>query len=275
MFSPYSVLLSVYAKEDGRYLSQSLNSMSAQTIPPDEIVLVEDGNLTAELHSTIETFALKHKGLLNIVRLDRNKGLGYALSRGLAQCNNEIIVRMDSDDYAFPQRVEKQLLVMETEHLDIVGSQVVEFIGEPSNIVAVSSLPIEGDEIIKYSRKRNPFRHPSIIYRKSKVVEAGNYSSDFLFFEDWELFNRMLANGCKARNINESLVAMRVSEDYYRRRGGLKYTKCIWKFKVAQLRRGYFKPLDFAVAALPHIFVSMLPNFVRSKIYDHFLRKKQ
>ncbi len=61
-------------------------------------------------------------------------------------------------------------------------------------------------------------------------MEAGNYSGEFLYFEDWDLFNRMLAIiGCKAWNIDHPLVAMRVSADFYGRRGGPAYLPHIWK----------------------------------------------
>ena len=152
-----------------------------------------------------------------MVSYSKNQGLGYALSRGLPVCRNEIVARMDSDDYAFPTRMEEQLALMEERDLDMVGSQIVEFVKDPEHPVAASTLPVSSDEIVAYSKKRNPFRHPSMVFKKSKAMEAGNYSGEFLYFEDWDLFNRMLAIGCKAWNIDHPLVAMRVSADFYGR----------------------------------------------------------
>ena len=83
----------------------------------------------------------------------------------------------------------------------------------------------------------------------------------------------MLADGCRARNINEPLVAMRVSSDFYARRGGPKYLPHIWKFKTAQLRRGYFTFWQFLTSTLPHVVVCLVPNGVRSFIYTKLLRK--
>ena len=84
-------------------------------------------------------------------------------------------------------------------------SQIVEFVKDPEHPVAASTLPVSSDEIVAYSKKRNPFRHPSMVFKKSKAMEAGNYSGEFLYFEDWDLFNRMLAIGCKAWNIDHPL----------------------------------------------------------------------
>ena len=72
-------------------------------------------------------------------------------------------------------------------------------------------------------------------FRKSKVMEAGNYSSDFLYFEDWDLFNRMLVCGCKADNLKEPLVAMRVSGDFYARRGARSILSTLKHLSVLKL----------------------------------------
>lgn len=52
----FSVLMSVYIKEKSQFLKESLNSVFNQTLPPDEVILVEDGPLTDELYSTINDF---------------------------------------------------------------------------------------------------------------------------------------------------------------------------------------------------------------------------
>ena len=272
-FPPYSVLMSVYAGERATFLEESLASLMAQTVTPQEIVLVEDGPLTPELDASITRFDMSHPGLLTVVSYPENRGLGFALGYGLRDCHNEIVARMDTDDYAFPTRMEEQLRVMQEHDLDMVGSQIIEFIKDPRTPVATSTLPVSSEEIIAYSKRRNPFRHPSMMYKKSMVMKAGNYSKDFLYFEDWDLFNRMLAIGCKAWNIDHPLVAMRVSADFYGRRGGPAYLPHIWKFKTAQLKRGYFTFGEFLVSTVPHVAVCLVPNSVRSFIYTHLLRK--
>lgn len=269
----YSVLMSVYAKEQASYLLVSLTSMLAQTVVPNQIVVVEDGPLTTQLSETIKQFQKQYPEVFTIVSLPQNSGLGAALAQGILACRNEIVVRMDSDDYSFPQRVQKELTAMERQQLDIVGSQIVEFIDSPDIPVSESNLPCGQEDITAYSKRRNPFRHPSVALRKTKVLAVGNYSKEYLYFEDWDLFNRMLANGCKVANIDEPLVAMRVSQNFYERRGGLEYIRHIWKFKYAQYRKGYFSFLQFIGTVAPHIAVCILPNGVRSLIYSKLLRK--
>lgn len=268
----YSVLMSIYKKENPAFLIQSLDSMLNQTVFPSEIVMVKDGLLTRELEVVLEEYDSKYPGLFNFVSYDKNHGLGYALRRGMLACSNEIVARMDTDDVARPDRMEKQLAAIEN-GLDMVGSDVIEFVTSPDNPVAITNLPKGIDAIRSYSRRRNPFRHPPMTFRKSKVIEAGNYSSEFLYFEDWDLFNRMLACGCQADNLSEPLVAMRVSDDFYSRRGGSRYLKYAKAFKHAQLERGYFTKRDYICSYLPHAIVCLMPNSIRALIYRVILRR--
>ena len=83
----------------------------------------------------------------------------------------------------------------------------------------------------------------------------------------------MLAAGYKTANVNEPLVAMRVNSRFYARRGGRSYIGPIWKFKSAQLKRGYFTPFQFIETTVPHILVCLAPNSVRTFVYTKLLRK--
>ncbi len=269
---PYSVLMSLYAKERPEWLAESLDSMLGQTVPPAEIVMVKDGPLTPDLEAVLAKYDAANPGVFTFVGYPENHGLGYALHKGVEACGNEIIARMDTDDVARADRMEKQLAAIEG-GLDMVGSDVVEFVVSPDNPVARTALPKGKDAIVAYSKRRNPFRHPPMTFKRSKVLEAGNYRSEYLYFEDWDLFNRMLACGCAADNLGEPLVAMRVSEDFYARRGGPAYLGHIWRFKSEQLRCGWFSTVDFAASFFPHAVACLIPNGARSLIYKKLLRK--
>ncbi len=264
--------MSIYKKENPAFLRQALDSMLGQTVPPAEIVMVKDGPLTKELEAVLSEYSSKNSDLFKFVSYGENHGLGYALHKGMLSCSHEIVARMDTDDVARPDRMEKQLAAIEG-GLDMVGSDVVEFVDSPETPIASTYLPKGMDDILACSKRRNPFRHPPMTFKKSKVLAAGNYSSEFLYFEDWDLFNRMLASGCRADNIPEPLVAMRVSSDFYARRGGPSYLPHIWKFKFAQLRSGWFSPVDFVVSFVPHAVVCVMPNGLRSFVYKKLLRK--
>ena len=104
----FSVLLSLYKKERPAYLRQSLDSILAQTMPPSEIVIVEDGELTDELYNVVDEYQRKCT-CMKIVKLEKNQGLGKALNEGLKHCSYDIVARMDTDDISKPERFEKQI----------------------------------------------------------------------------------------------------------------------------------------------------------------------
>lgn len=270
----YSILMAVYFKEKPEWLKYSIESMLNQTIFPTEFVIVKDGQLTDELDRVIEEFQKEYPRLFKIVELKQNGGLGPALKRGILECNNEFIARMDSDDYSLPNRIEKQFEIYDKNpELGLVGSNVDEFTDDISNVTCHVILPEKHEEIYKFSKRRCPFRHPSLLYKKSEVLAAGNYRK-FYLCEDYDLYVRMLRNGCKCYNIQDVLVLMRIGKDFYKRRGGWKYMKTILKFKNEQLKNGYFTIGDYLKSTIPHIVVCLMPNAIRDYIYRNFLRKK-
>lgn len=191
----YSVLMSIYKNEKPDYFKISLDSMINQTIKPDEIVLVKDGPLTADLEKIIHDYQEKLPSLFVVVTLKKNVGLGLALNEGLKVCKNELVARMDTDDISLPSRCEKQLMVFkEYPNTSILGSNIDEFSEHPSEIVSSRVVPEEHKEIIKFSRMRNPFNHPTVMYKKKDILESGGYG-DFRRNQDYELFVRMLNNG--------------------------------------------------------------------------------
>lgn len=114
----YSVLMSVYYKENPIYLEQSMGSIYNQTVPTDDFVLVCDGPLTDELNAVINEMHNKFGDILHVVRLPKNVGLGNALNEGIRHCRHELIARMDSDDISYPDRCEKQLSIFEKKFRD-------------------------------------------------------------------------------------------------------------------------------------------------------------
>ena len=274
VYPKYSVLMSVYYKERPEWLKYSIESILKQTVFPDEFVLVEDGPLTPELVTIVSEFEKDYPQLFKIIKIEKNGGLGPALKLGITNCSNEYIARMDSDDYSMPNRIEEQFKIYEKyPELGLVGTNVEEFEGSIENVNCHVILPEFQEDIYKFSKKRCPFRHPSLLYKKSAVLKAGNYRT-FYLCEDYDLYVRMLSSGCKCYNIQTPLVYMRICSDFYKRRGGWKYMKTILRFKNEQLKTGYFSLFDYLRSTIPHIIVCLVPNKLRDFIYTNLLRKK-
>lgn len=267
----YSVLMSVYYKDKADWLTTALDSMVNQTVKPTEIVLVLDGPLTSELYQAIESFNASHPGCLNTVPLKKNGGLGPALQAGLSKCTTDIIARMDSDDYSFPERIEKQLSKM-NQGFDMVGCNAVEFNEDIARPVSYRVLPEKEDEIIKFSKRRAPFLHPTLIAKKSALVAVGGWQN-VPYAEDYDLFIRLLQANYVGYNIQEYLFAVRVDADLYRRRGGLSYAGNMIAFNTRQLKRGWFSPSQFIVRTAGNVLISIIPNSLRDFFYKKVLRK--
>ena len=269
----YSVLMSVYHGEKAENLLLSANSVFMQTVPTNDFVLMCDGPLTKELDAVIEQFLLEHSDIFRVVRLEQNRGLGYALNVGIKECKNELIARMDSDDVAVANRCELQLLKFREEpELAIVGGAIDEFEGVPTNIVSHKCMPQEHDDVVRYARMRNPFNHPTVMYRKSAVLEVGGYPQRILH-EDYALWANMILNGAKVCNLPDTLCHMRVDDGLYVRRGGLDYLKLAIKLRWHLYKTGLYTFWGFLYVSLGLTVVCLIPASVRRLAYRVFLRK--
>ena len=271
-YPPYSVLLSVYKSEKPEWLSIALDSMFAQTIKPSEVLLVEDGPLTDDLYATINGYKEKYPTIFKTLPLLKNVGLGLALRQGVEACGNEYIARMDTDDYSVPTRIEEEFNTMFEKNVDMVGSVIDEFIESPDNVVSHRMLPETSEQIYRFAKKRTPIAHPAVIFKKSQAIECGNYGN-FPFAQDYVFFVNLLRFGAKGYNIQKPLVYMRVSKDFYKRRGGLKYLKSVLSINKELVHIGWFSYIDFLIRSTMNCTVCLMPNVIRNFVYKKLLRK--
>lgn len=270
----YSVLMSLYIKEDAENFRTAINSMIDQTCPPEEIVLVEDGPLTDELYAVINEMKESHPGLITIVVHEKNQGLGLALQHGLEAARNELVARMDTDDIAVLDRCEKQLKFM-NENLDvaIVGGQIEEFIGEESNIVGKREVPTNDKDLKTYIQKRCPFNHMTVMFRKSDIIEVGNYK-EWFWNEDYYLWIRLALGNKKFANLPETLVHVRTGTDMYQRRGGMKYFVSERDIQKLMYKQGLIGYPRYMINVSERLFLQVLmPNWLRGIVFRTFARK--
>ena len=269
----YSVLMSVYAREKAEYLRAAMDSIWGQTSPTDDFVLVCDGPLTAALDAVVEEMRQAHPEL-TVVRLARNGGLGNALNQGIKRCRHELVARMDSDDISRPERCEKQLRVFQEQpELCICSGVVEEFTGTPDVVEARRVPPETQEEILAFAKKRNPFNHPCVMYKKSAVEAAGGYR-DFYLLEDYYLWIRMLQQGAVGYNLQEPLLWMRAGSELYRRRAGWKYAKSQAALFRYMRDSGFIGTGQYLKSAAVRSLSSLTPNRVREYLFKMILREK-
>ena len=156
--------------------------------------------------------------------LEQNQGLGLALRQGVLQCQYDIIARMDTDDIAVPDRFEKQVQLMDTDNLDLLGGHIAEFIDNPDEIVSYRRVPTRHADIVAYQRMRSAFNHMTVMFKKDMVLKAGNYE-DGLYMEDDLLWLNMIAAGAKTGTWIKSCVGFVSEQGCLSVVGGLRYLK--------------------------------------------------
>lgn len=268
----YSVLMTVYTKDNPEYFSLALESMVNQTYKPDEIVLVKDGPITDTLQEVIDK-QLSQGAPIVQVQLTKNKGLGLALNEGIKVVKNELIARMDSDDYSLPKRCELQVNeFMNNPRLDIIGCPVLEFVGDIDNIVGERKVPLTNKEIYKFAKKRDPFNHPTVMYRKSTVERAGCYS-DYRKNQDTDLWIKMLSNGAICMNLEEPVFRFRFDEGTYKKRKSWINTKILIEIRYKAWKSGFNSFGEFLMVAVAQLGMYILPVGFQKFLYQKILRR--
>lgn len=257
---PFSVLISIYRKENPIWFREALDSVFAQTVQPAEIVLVKDGPLPKELEDIIDEYSTKWP-IFTIVVNEVNLGLGLSLQKGVLACNYDIIARMDTDDIIPPYRFEKQLAKIE-EGYDVVSCWSELFMDTPNNVIAVKQRPENHDDIVKLAHRRSPVCHAAAFLRKSAVLSAGNYLHR-RYYEDYNLWVRMILAGARFYNIQEVLYEVRTTSAQLNRRSGLSYLKNELKYLREFYELGFYNWRDLFVNANIRIWGRLMPSKIR------------
>lgn len=268
---PFSLLMSVYAREDAVLLSTALESVLVnQTIKPAEIVLIEDGPLTKQLEEVLDHYRILFPKWIS-VKLAHNSGLGVALNEGMKRCSYDLVARMDSDDISMPERFEKQWNYMEQHpELDVLGCSVAEFEDDPSKPSYLRVCPKNIDKVIKF---RSPLNHPTVFFKKKAVLEAGGYQH-CLLMEDYFLWVRMYANGSQLSSISEPLYLFRMTNQTQKRRGGGIYANSEKKIQKALLEKKIISYPLYIRNMIIRVGGRYMPAKLRTLIYHIFLRHK-
>lgn len=272
----FSVLISVYKNDKADDFRTALKSVTTmQSVKASEVVLVIDGPVSDDINKAISDANNDSPKLFNIVRFEHNQGLGIALQRGMEAASNDIVVRMDSDDIAAPDRFQKQVDFMKS-HPDVAicGGQITEFVDSVENVVGKRIVPCSNDEIRDYMRSRCPFNHMTVALRRSEVLKAGNYQPWF-WNEDYYLWLRMMLAGCKFANLPETLVYVRVGKDMYARRGGIKYFKSEAKIQKYMWDNGIIPFSRYVFNVFARLCVQVLiTNRLRGILFQKLFREK-
>ena len=270
----FSVLMSVYYKEKPEFFDLSLESnLIKQTLPPNEFVLVCDGELTPDLEAVIEKYRKLFPDIFKVYRKE-NGGLGKALNFGLPKCSYPLVARSDSDDVCSSDRFEKQVKFMD-EHpeIGIISSYIDEFSEDWAKPTHVKTLPLTHEELYEMAKFRNPLNHMSVMMRKDDVIRIGSYHH-IPYIEDYELWVRAMINGIKIANIGEVLVHARTGNGMVQRRGTKKYIKSWHMMNKDMIKAGMIGYVTYVRNILSITAFVFMPVRIKSFLYNRILRRK-
>ncbi|RVU15950.1 glycosyltransferase [Methylobacterium oryzihabitans] len=263
-----SVLMSTYARETAAHLEASLASLWAQTLPPDQVVLVVDGPVGADQETVLARYgALPPGPVLTLVRLPRNRGLAEALNAGLVHCTGAFVARMDSDDLCLPDRIELQSHVaVQDPSLDLICSWNDEFV-EEDGPARLKVAPVTHEALVQALKWRNVIQHSTVFVRAATLRAVGGYRATYGLLEDYDLFVRLALAGARFRVIPKVLVRIRTSLDQRRRRGGWRYCRDEIRFRRHLLRTGFLSAGEFVVVTALYAAFRLVSGRTRERLY--------
>ena len=264
----FSCLMCVYNGDDPNFVEKALISiLLEQTLPPDQLVIVVDGQIPETLQKVIIDFSEKSSNVeFEIVYRETNSGLATSLNDGLKHCRYEIVARMDADDISVKDRFARQIDYIEKHpNIDVIGGQIAEFDEEPAQSEAARFVPLDHIEISKTMTWRNPLRHPTVMFKKSVVLSAGGYPKEYP--EDHALWIELLIKGATFANIKDVLVHMRTNRAFFKRRsirflfGELGILKRLQRYGLITFRK-------FVMLSALRIILRLSPGYIKKLVYS-------
>jgi glycosyltransferase involved in cell wall biosynthesis len=266
----FSVLISVYHKENAASLNDCLESVFKQSLLPTEVVLVKDGPLGDDLEEVIKKFVDKSEPKIKVVPLPENVGMSRALNEGIKNCSYDWIARMDSDDICVFNRFELQFdYLNQNPQVTVCGSCIEEYDEEMKASLAIRKVPEKHEDILKFAQFRSPLNHMTVIYKKEEVLQAGLYP--FLDrktnIEDYVLWCRLLQNGSIFHNIQQNLVLARTGKNMLSKRSGWSYFSIEYRYLKLLSDSGFFTGVNFYANLFIRFFARILPQGMLGFIY--------
>ena len=259
-----SVIMPIHEGTEINHAKEALQSIENQSVTPNELIIIVDGPIKNLLLKEVFFYKKCSKIDTKIVMYPINKGVGFARDIGIRKAKSDYIALMDSDDISHPDRLEKQLPVIENGY-DVVGAWIAEYDDNLKVLKSTRRVPTSNEAIKKFSRFRSPVNNVTAIIRKNAYLAVGGYKS-LRALEDYDLYARMILKGFQFHNIEETLVDVRAGADQSSRRGSkILKTEIFVLFKL--YKTGFFGFFDFILNLVLRSFLRLLPKFFRALIY--------
>ena len=269
-----AVLISIYRNDNLDDLKECINSLYNQSFKQFDIFVQEDGPVDENIDIFL-TEELYSKRISYLGKRESNIGFDFSLNELLEitfKKGYKFFVRMDADDIAMSERIEQQFEFMDKHpNIDVVGTFIEEFSTEISFSKKLS-YPLSHQDMRNFFKRRVPLAHVTAFFRKTFFDKAGFYETDgHLNNGDTLLWMKGFNNGCNFANINYIGVRVRVSKEFFERRGGLKKAYCDFRNRIEVINTLNYSPLTIFFAIGSSLII-LLPRRLKKLAYL-YLRK--
>jgi glycosyltransferase involved in cell wall biosynthesis len=244
-----------------RYLARAISSILDQTFRDFEFVIIDDAS-TDETPEIVAASAARDPRI-RVMTNRANAGLGKVLHDGVQAARGALVARMDADDAAMPERLEKQVRFMIAHpEVDVLGTFALD-IGEDECMLGERKVPTTHDKIADLMWS-NPLIHPTVMFRRDRILSVGSYSPTARRRQDYELWFRCLGAGFRFANLAEPLLRYQVTKESMRRND----VRAMWQQVKVGLDgcRSTGAPAHAYVAVTLPLVAALLPGWLRLRL---------
>lgn len=252
------------------YLSLAIKSILAQTYKNFKFIIVDDAS-TDRTSKILQEFKVEDKRI-TVIRNKTNLGVTKSLNIGVAKAAGKYIVRMDADDWSYPDRFKLQVELMEKHPEVIVSGSYVEVCNSNLKVEYVRKYHLNDAAIRKHIFRYSPFAHPATIWR-TNILKKERYNEMLTTCQDYELYFRVGKFG-KFMNLDKPLLKLRLHD----RSMSVLQNDLQWKNTVlirlhAVLMLGYqMSKVDKIYVFLQEVCTTLLPVKLRFILFN-FIRR--
>lgn len=266
-----SVLMPAYNAE--KYLGQAIESILNQTFGDFECIIIDDCSKD-KTWDIIQEYAKKDKRIVGVTN-EHNLGIAGNLNKAISLAKGQYLARMDADDWAYPDRFEKQIAFLDSNpKVGIVGGAMEVYNESLDTLLYVRSYYTDNASLRAYMFKQSPFSHPCIMYRK-EVIKDNLYNEKLSPTEDYDLYFRV-GKTYEFANLEDILLKYRTSntQSSSKTANRQQYLTLYVRLK-AMVEYGYKASIkDILSSVLQLILIPILPNSVKVALFN-LLRQRR
>lgn len=224
-----SVIMPAYNAE--KYIAQAIESILGQTFGDFEFIIIND----CSTDRTEEIVLSYEDPRIVYLKNDENLGVAKTLNKGLAAAKGKYIARMDADDIALPERLEKQMAYMAAnEDVAVLGTNVESF--NDLGTICTGWSATEPEQMKVDLLFACGLAHPSVMMRADEIRDLGGYDPEFNGLEDYELWCRVLEKH-QITTLPDILLKYRIHGSQVTQNPSPRYLELLRKLKTRQVRQ--------------------------------------